>query len=230
MTMNSNEERRRAGCPRHRRPGILPGANRLHFSLPGLKKSRRRSGCLSLIAVLLASAVPARAQVPQLINYQGRVAVGGVNFDGDGQFKFALVDGTAAGGGGAVVTRQATATATLTGGAVTSVPVTDGGAGYTTPPGVRMVCATGGGATVYCVVSGGAVTSIPIVQSANGGYSGIVSERGMDLVDGSPIAWLCGGNWVNQASLEAIDWISGLASPYDFTTTTGFRYTRNASQ
>ena len=35
------------------------------------------------------------AQVPQLINYTGRVAVGTVNFDGSGQFKFALVDGTA---------------------------------------------------------------------------------------------------------------------------------------
>ena len=32
------------------------------------------------------------AQVPQLINYQGRVAVGAVNFDGAGQFKFALVN------------------------------------------------------------------------------------------------------------------------------------------
>jgi hypothetical protein len=32
------------------------------------------------------------AQVPQLINYQGRVAVDGVNFDGSGQFKFALIN------------------------------------------------------------------------------------------------------------------------------------------
>jgi hypothetical protein len=31
------------------------------------------------------------AQVPQLINYQGRVAVGSTNFTGNGQFKFALV-------------------------------------------------------------------------------------------------------------------------------------------
>src|SRR6266850_6174142 len=39
----------------------------------------------------------ADAQVPQMINYQGRVAVGGTNFSGSGQFKFALVnqDGTA---------------------------------------------------------------------------------------------------------------------------------------
>ena len=34
------------------------------------------------------------AQVPQLINYQGRVTVGGTNFDGIGQFKFALVNGS----------------------------------------------------------------------------------------------------------------------------------------
>src|SRR5262245_15395275 len=31
------------------------------------------------------------AQVPQMINYQGRVAVGGTNFNGSGAFKFALV-------------------------------------------------------------------------------------------------------------------------------------------
>ena len=32
------------------------------------------------------------AQVPQLISYQGRVGVDGVNFDGSGQFKFAFVN------------------------------------------------------------------------------------------------------------------------------------------
>lgn len=44
-------------------------------------------------AVLLtASQVPrATAQVPQLINYQGRVRVSGADFSGTGQFKFALV-------------------------------------------------------------------------------------------------------------------------------------------
>ena len=43
-------------------------------------------------AVIAASPLTLRAQVPQLINYQGRVAAGGVNFDGSGQFKFALVN------------------------------------------------------------------------------------------------------------------------------------------
>ena len=47
------------------------------------------------LAFLLLSAVlsiHAHAQVPNLVNYQGRVAVGTVNFDGTGQFKFALVN------------------------------------------------------------------------------------------------------------------------------------------
>jgi len=50
---------------------------------------------LSLILSLILCA-PLSAQVPSLLNYQGRVAVSGVNFDGTGQFKFALVnaDGT----------------------------------------------------------------------------------------------------------------------------------------
>jgi hypothetical protein len=49
----------------------------------------RRFASLALAAILLAGTL--RAQVPQLINYQGRVAVGALNFDGSGAFKFALV-------------------------------------------------------------------------------------------------------------------------------------------
>ena len=35
-----------------------------------------------------------QAAVPQILNHQGRIAVDGINFDGTGQFKFALVDAT----------------------------------------------------------------------------------------------------------------------------------------
>ena len=46
---------------------------------------------LALAAFALTQAL--HAQVPQLVNYQGRVAVNGVNFPGPtGQFKFALVN------------------------------------------------------------------------------------------------------------------------------------------
>jgi hypothetical protein len=43
-------------------------------------------GCIAVMNTALL------AQVPQLLNYQGRVAVGAVNFDGPGEFKFALVN------------------------------------------------------------------------------------------------------------------------------------------
>ncbi|MDB4808999.1 formylglycine-generating enzyme family protein [Verrucomicrobiales bacterium] len=52
---------------------------------------------MSLIFGSVVSLVTlASAQVPQMINYQGRVAGGDppVNFDGNGKFKFALVNGT----------------------------------------------------------------------------------------------------------------------------------------
>lgn len=70
------------------------------------------STCLLLLLCLNAT-LP--AQVPQLLNYQGRVAVAGANYDGQGFFRFALVssdgsttywsnDGTASGAPASVVT------------------------------------------------------------------------------------------------------------------------------
>src|SRR5260221_3222424 len=54
------------------------------------------------------------AQVPQIINCQGRVSLNATNFDGTGQFKFALVNGTGA------------ATYWSNGNSTVSVPVTGG--------------------------------------------------------------------------------------------------------
>jgi hypothetical protein len=49
---------------------------------------------LAIVACLSAILASAQAQVPQLINYQGRVIAGGTNFNGTGQFRFALVNAT----------------------------------------------------------------------------------------------------------------------------------------
>ena len=53
---------------------------------------------LALALLLTLTSATLHAQVPQILNYQGRVAVGDppVNFEGSGAFKFALVnaDGT----------------------------------------------------------------------------------------------------------------------------------------
>ncbi len=46
---------------------------------------------LTFLGALLLAAI-LDAQVPQILNYQGRVQVGTTNFDGTGQFKFALVN------------------------------------------------------------------------------------------------------------------------------------------
>ena len=51
--------------------------------------------CIGMVAAFALSLLfvgSIQAQVPQLINYQGRVVVGSTNFNGSGQFKFALVN------------------------------------------------------------------------------------------------------------------------------------------
>ena len=73
---------------------------------------KRQLFFLAVLLLFLPLAAP--AQVPQIINYQGRVAIGGTNFSGTGQFQFALVDGTGA------------ATYWSNGTGVVSLPVTKG--------------------------------------------------------------------------------------------------------
>ncbi|MEY2547077.1 MAG: hypothetical protein QOG48_2194 [Verrucomicrobiota bacterium] len=51
--------------------------------------NRTTFGAIGIFALFCS---PLVAQVPQLINYQGRVVVGTTNFDGTGQFRFALVN------------------------------------------------------------------------------------------------------------------------------------------
>src|SRR6266446_6188497 len=53
------------------------------------------SQIVPLVLALLSLEV-ARAQVPQLISYQGRLLSGGTNLSGPGQFKFALVNSNGA--------------------------------------------------------------------------------------------------------------------------------------
>lgn len=71
-------------------------------------------------------------------------------------------------GGGA--TAQATAFAISSGGAITSIPVTYGGRGYTSAPTVSITSDTGSGASATATVSGGRVVSIS-VGSGGSNYS-----------------------------------------------------------
>ncbi|MGY8647984.1 MAG: hypothetical protein ACKVLL_11595 [Verrucomicrobiales bacterium] len=68
---------------------------------------------------LMIGALESSAAVPQVLNHQGRVSVGGENFDGSGQFKFALVAGE-----GEETTSYWSNDGTSIGGAEPSDPVT----------------------------------------------------------------------------------------------------------
>lgn len=129
-----------------------------------MKTSFRFGRILLAATVLLSGAVATMAQVPQLLNYQGRIAVNGTNFTGTGQFKFALISTSTN------ASVQATATGTVSYGFLVLIAVNNGGSGYTTPPAVTITDSTGTGASASAQISGGVVTNI-VVNSAGSGYS-----------------------------------------------------------
>jgi len=150
-------------------------------------------------AALLAalSIVPLQwgsAQVPHLLQHQGRIAVDGVNFNGSGQFKFAMVNA------GTNVSQQATATATVVAGTIVSVNVTAGGLGYATPPAVAVDSPTGSGAVLEAVVTAGAVTAINVVNGGSG-YPPIVGVN----IDPPPPNWVYQFYWTNAADASPLD-------------------------
>jgi hypothetical protein len=112
-----------------------------------------------LIITTLCLCLPScvSAQVPGIINYQGRVSVGGTNFTGTGLFNFALVNA-----GVTTTGTQAAATATVSGGFLTIITVTYGGSGYTAPPSVTIADSSGTGAVATASISGGVVTNIAV--------------------------------------------------------------------
>jgi len=124
---------------------------------------------ITSILILAATLCHALAEIPRTISYQGRVQVGGTNFNGSGLFKFALVSK------GTNLNRQATAAATVTSGFVTFISLTDGGFGYTAPPAVTISGATGSGAMATAQVSGGMVTSITVNNAGSGYTSAMVT-------------------------------------------------------
>jgi len=98
-------------------------------------------------------------EVPRVLSYQGRVTSGGVNFNGTGQFKFALL---APSGSGVF------ATANVTSGFVTSVIVNTAGSGYIAAPVVKFSGGGGTGAAATATISGGTVAAIAVTSPGSG--------------------------------------------------------------
>jgi len=127
-------------------------------------KTSFRFGRVVIAAAVLLSGVAAMAQVPQLLNYQGRIAVNGTNFTGIGLFKFVLLSASTN------ASVQATASGNVAYGFLVNIVVSKAGSGYSTPPAVSISDTTGSGASAYAQISGGVVTNI-VVTSAGSGYS-----------------------------------------------------------
>jgi len=111
---------------------------------------------LGLIHVSLAA-------VPGILNYQGKIATEGVNFEGTGNFKFALVDG------GTALSQRATVTAVIAFGFVVNASIDNPGSGYTDVPEV-IITGDGTGAIAHAEIQGGAVSAI-VIENAGSGYT-----------------------------------------------------------
>jgi hypothetical protein len=155
---------------------------------------------LVIAVVLLTVSSVVLAQVPGIINYQGRIVDNGTNFTGTGQFQFALLSVTNS-------ASQATAVANLTGQFVTSCTVTFGGSGYTNGPAVSFSGGGGSGAAATSTVSGGVVTGIA-VTNAGSGYSSAPTV----IIAPPPVGSVATPVWSNGVSAVSLTVTKGLYS------------------
>jgi hypothetical protein len=143
---------------------------------------------LTFILLALRALSLAHAQ-NTVFTYQGRVLDNGTNFNGTGQFKFAL---------GNYFSRQATAGIYTSGGAngspIKNVILYDGGIGYTSAP-VVTISGPGSGAMVIAEVGGGSVTNL-VLTSAGSGYLYILDS----ITIGTPQTSLFVSSWNNDGA------------------------------
>jgi hypothetical protein len=120
----------------------------------------------------------------------------------------------------------ATATAAISGGAVSSFSVTAGGSGYVNPPGVTITSGGGTGATAVATVSGGVVTGITVTNGGTGYtsaptvsigtlYGGALYEPSEVAIDRSGAIWSLSSGSNGATSLANLVQILGVAAPTD---------------
>jgi len=146
-----------------------------------------------LATAFLALAVTAAALVPNILNYQGLIAVRGVNFDGTGLFKFALMDG-----GTTTTPTTRTATAVVTSGFVTSAPS------------VTTTVGGGSGATATAIASK-ATSRFPTCALALASDHQTETLSGMMPARLSPRISAIGQLWRQRSASSAIPTRKGLA-------------------
>jgi hypothetical protein len=99
--------------------------------------------------------------------------------------------------GGNTPTVAATATATVSGGAVTSISVTDNGVGYTSAPTISFTGGGGSGAQAIAYIGGNDIFNINVGAGGSGSNGGSTSIRKNAL----PVDWIgLGGGYGNGSS------------------------------
>ena len=122
--------------------------------------------CILAGATCLLTGFPALANVPLILNYQGRLTVEALPANGAAAFKFALSDA------GTQASQVATGSVTVDSGKVVGVKLLTPGAGYLTPPEVTILDAAGegSGAVASATIAGGKLTGL-FLQAGGSGYS-----------------------------------------------------------
>lgn len=122
---------------------------------------------LTIVALLFTVEPPSVCAQDTMVTYQGIVHDNGTNFTGTGLFQFALVTSF-----NANLTATAVASNPVSG-FITTISVTFGGSGYTTPPAVTIYGGGGSGAAASAVINtNGMVTAVMINPGGNGaGYT-----------------------------------------------------------
>jgi len=128
-------------------------------------KSTRIALLLLVILTAFKLALSTAHAQNTVFTYQGRITDNGTNFNGSGQFEFALVTSTNA-------SHTATATANApSGGYITGYNVLLAGNGYVTAPAVTVSGGGGSGAAATAHLTGSTVTSLTVASTGDGNYT-----------------------------------------------------------
>lgn len=145
----------------------------------------------TLLAANLLFLSGAFANVPMILNYQGRLTTEGLPANGPAQFKFALSNN------GVDTAVRAEANAVVAEGKIMAVQLVHPGFGYTSPPQVEILDheKPGSGAEVIAVVTNGHVSNF-LVESGGSGYSDNVSI----VISAPPPLWVFETYWSNDGT------------------------------
>jgi hypothetical protein len=118
--------------------------------------------------------------------------------------------------GGNTPTTAATATATVSGGAVTSISVTGNGSGYTSAPLISFTGGAGSGAQAIAYIGGNPIKNITVGRGGSPNFSSGAEQNGSDTKitkNALPVEWIALGGGAGKAGAGNAGGSGGGGSP-----------------